>query len=101
MKKRRNKIKKRVTYTNREISGLPDKTNYKRLDKVSDKDIDYSDIPETNKDLWSKAKIVDPGTKKAISLRVDTDVLKWFKLQQGRYQRLINRVLRQYMDSQK
>jgi uncharacterized protein (DUF4415 family) len=98
-------MKKRCKQTKKQMrekqSRLSDKTNYKRLETMSDKDIDYSDIPETNKTLWSKAKIVDPGKKQPISFRVDNDVLTWFKSQQGRYQQLMNRVLRQYMDTHK
>jgi uncharacterized protein (DUF4415 family) len=99
MKKQPNKKKRTVTYTNRGISRLKDKTNYHKLDNMSDSDIDYSDIPETDKAFWSKAEVIDAGKKKAISLRVDYDVLDWFKSKQGRYQRLINQVLRQYMNA--
>jgi uncharacterized protein (DUF4415 family) len=100
MKKPRNKIKKqRVVYTSRAIAKLKDNTDYKKLDQMSEKDIDYSDIPETSKELWAQAELIDPGKKKAISLRVDNDILDWFKSQKGRYQRLINHVLRQYMNT--
>ena len=40
-------------------------------------------------------------TKTAISLRVDQDVLEWFKAQGDGYQTRINAVLRTYMDAQK
>lgn len=65
---------------------------------MSDDDIDYCDLPELDNDFWTKAKVVD-HVKKPISLRVDIDVLDWFKHQDGRYQKLINYVLRQYMNA--
>lgn len=74
------------------------KTDFAKMDAMSDRDIDYSDIPELDNDFWTKAKVVD-HTKQPISLRVDTDVLDWFKHQDGRYQKLINQVLRQYMNA--
>ena len=78
-------------------SKVKDLTDYDKLDRMSDDDIDYSDIPEMDEAFWANARIEDPGKKKAISLRIDKDVLEWFKHQGGRYQRLINLVLRQYM----
>lgn len=89
---------KRVRYTEKQLRDMKDQTDYQKLDHMQDGDIDYSDIPETDELFWAKAKVSDPGPKKAISLRVDEDVLKWFKHQGGRYQRLMNQVLRQYMN---
>ncbi len=49
---------------------------------------------------WSKATVVIPPAKAAISLRLDTDVLAWFKAQGRGYQTRINAVLRSYMEAQ-
>jgi uncharacterized protein (DUF4415 family) len=46
---------------------------------------------------WSDAVLVIPAKKKAISIRVDEDVLDYFKSQGEGYQRRINAVLRSYM----
>jgi len=46
---------------------------------MRDEDIDTSDIPELDERFWNNAKIVLPKHKKAISLRVDEDMLSWFK----------------------
>lgn len=102
MKKKQTKKNKQPTtvkYSKEELKQLKDKTNYAKLDALKDSEIDYSDIPETNEAFWANARIYDPGKKKAISLRVDEDVLNWFKDQDGRYQSLINQVLRQYVNS--
>ena len=55
---------------------------------------ELADLPE---DFWDEATVVEPTLKKPISLRVDADVLKWFKMQGPRYQSRINAVLRSYM----
>ena len=71
----------------------------KRLDALKDDAIDYSDIPETDAAFWAGADLY-VGGKKAISLRVDEDVLAFFKAQGKGYQTAINKVLRQYMVAQ-
>ena len=71
----------------------------KEIEALSDDDIEFSDIPELDEDFFKNAKLVErkPRTE-AISIRIDTDVLQWFK-QEGKekgYQTLINDVLRTY-----
>jgi uncharacterized protein (DUF4415 family) len=51
-------------------------------------------LPE---DFWASAEIVEPIAKQPISLRVDADVLDWFKAQGPRYQSRMNAVLRSFM----
>jgi uncharacterized protein (DUF4415 family) len=46
---------------------------------------------------WSEAVLVVPPKKQAISIRLDEDVLDFFKSEGGGYQRRINAVLRSYM----
>ena len=50
---------------------------------------------------WSKAVLVIPPKKKAISIRVDEDVLDYFKNEGAGYQRRINAVLRSYMQQKR
>ena len=47
---------------------------------------------------WSDAVPVVPPKKKAISIRVDPDVLAYFKNEGAGYQRRINAVLRSYVE---
>jgi uncharacterized protein (DUF4415 family) len=75
------------------------KTEIKTLASMPDEVIDTSDIPETTD--WSKAivgKYYRP-VKKQVTLRLDADMLEWFKTQGGKYQTQINLVLRHYMES--
>jgi uncharacterized protein (DUF4415 family) len=48
---------------------------------------------------WSKAVFVDAPAKQPISIRLDADILDFFKSKGSGYQSRINRVLRHYMDS--
>ena len=57
-------------------------------------DPDWEEFRDIN---WSDAVLVLPVKKKAISIRVDVDVLDYFKSQGEGYQGRINAVLRSYM----
>lgn len=57
---------------------------------------DLIDLPS---DFWDDAMVVWPQPKEAISLRVDQDVLKWFRGGGPRYQTRMNAVLRSYMSA--
>lgn len=74
-------------------------TDLKKLDKMRDADIDYSDIPELDDDFFKHAKVTMPQRKKQIALRVDTDVLEWMKAQGKGYQSRINAILRAYYEA--
>lgn len=47
--------------------------------------------------FWKGAKVVWPETKQLTSLRIDPEVLVWFKAQGKGYQTRMNAVLRAYM----
>ena len=74
------------------------KTDWQRLSRMRDQDIDASDIPELDEAFFRQAEIRIPA-KQSVTLRVDTDVLEWFKSQGKGYQTRINNLLRQYMES--
>ena len=76
------------------------RTDWDRLDRMDDSEIDYSDIPETNENFWQSAKLVIPENKARISIRLDNEVLAWFKSQGKGYQTKINAVLKSYVDAQ-
>ncbi|MGB5084643.1 MAG: BrnA antitoxin family protein [Methylocystis silviterrae] len=50
---------------------------------------------------WSKAEVVTPPKKQAISIRLDQDLIDYFKSQGPGYQRRINAVLRSYVKQRK
>lgn len=78
-------------------------TDWDRLDAMTDEDIDLSDSPEITPEMFANA-IVRRGLKptlpkEQITLRVDSDVLQWFKTQGRGYQTKINALLRAYMEA--
>ncbi|HLA01655.1 MAG TPA: BrnA antitoxin family protein [Aestuariivirga sp.] len=52
-------------------------------------------------EFWSKAKLVMPRAKEAVSLRVDADVLDWFRSQGPGYLTRMNAVLRSFVDAKR
>lgn len=78
-------------------------TDWERLDTMTDEDIDFSDSPEIKPEQFAKA-IVRQGlpvdkSKAQVTLRIDSDVLEWFKSQGKGYQTKINSLLRAYMEA--
>ena len=59
---------------------------------------ELADLPS---DFWDDAEVTIPEPKEAISLRVDRDVLTWFREAGPRYQTRMNAVLRSYMNSKR
>lgn len=81
------------------------RTDWERVDALKDKDIDLSDIPEVSPEMFARAIVrrgLKPVSRKAqLTLRVDSDVLDWFRKQGQGYQTKINALLRAYMDAHK
>lgn len=75
------------------------RTNWKKIDSLPDSKIDYSEIPELDARFFSQA-IHWPGRKQQITLRLDPDILAFFRLHGKGYQTTINAVLRRYMEAQ-
>lgn len=79
------------------------KTDWARVDALTDAEIeasiandpDWADFKDVD---WSEAVLVIPPKKKAISIRVDEDVLNYFKKQGAGYQRRMNAVLRSFVE---
>jgi len=76
------------------------KSDLSRIDRMSDTDIDYSDIPSLDKSFLKKATVPWPPVKKQLTIRVDADILAWLRAQGKGYQTRINRILRVLMESQ-
>lgn len=75
-----------------------------RLDAVAampDEQIDYSDAPTLPDAIWMTAATALPHTKKQITLRIDAEVLEFFKHTGKRYQTRMNAVLRSYVEAHK
>ena len=80
-------------------------TDWVRLKTMKDSEIDFSDSPELTPDQFARA-IVRRGLqtvprKSQLTLRLDQDVLEWFRQQGQGYQTQINALLRAYMNAHK
>lgn len=76
-------------------------TDWHALRTMSDSDIHAGiendpDAHATDEDFWKEAKVVYPKPKKVVTVRLDADLLEWFRLESG-YQTRINAILRAYM----
>jgi uncharacterized protein (DUF4415 family) len=87
--------------TKREREPVRGRANLARLRRpTSDAAIERTSPPELAglpDDFWDDAVVVDPAGKQPISLRLDEDVLTWFRQRGPGYQTRINQVLRSYM----
>ena len=79
-----------------EIRKQKSRTDWDRLRRKGD----YEGAPEIDVD-WSKAEVVTPEPKKLISLRLDADIVEFFRSQGKGYQTRMNAVLRSYMEAQR
>ncbi len=80
------------------------RTNWKRLRSLTDKQIRAglrkdSEVHPTDESFWANAKLVLPRSKKTVTMRLDADLLDWFRSNPG-YQTRINAILRAYMEAQ-
>jgi uncharacterized protein (DUF4415 family) len=78
-------------------------TDWERLDAMTDEETDLSDCPAVTAEMFAQG-IVRKGlqpklTKEQVTLRIDKDVLEWFKAQGKGYQTNINQLLRAYMQA--
>ena len=70
------------------------------LAALPDDEIDTSDIPELDDEFWQKAVLILPEGKERLTLRLDRDVVDFFKRGGRGYQTRINAVLRAYIKAQ-
>lgn len=84
---------------------LEDRSNWARVDAMSDEELtaaaesDPDARPYTDEE-WAKVELIRPS-KVPVGLKLDSDVLDWFKARGRGYQTRINAVLRRYMEAQR
>jgi len=101
MKTAKHKEPKMVVYRREPGSPLTakQKANLEELARMPEHEIDTSDIPEWTDEMWKRAvrgRFYRP-VKKAVSLRLDADVIDWLKKDGKGYQSRANRILREMM----
>jgi uncharacterized protein (DUF4415 family) len=73
------------------------KTDWDRLNAMTDDEIDYSDIPPLGEGFFEKAELVIPASEARSFVKLDADVLAYFQAQSPQYATLINSLLRAHM----
>jgi uncharacterized protein (DUF4415 family) len=81
-------------------------TDWDRVEAMTEDDIernaaDDPDNPPWTDEDWARARVVFPQGKAPVTLRLDKDIIAWFKSQGRGYQTRINAVLRAFVAAQK
>ncbi len=88
-----------------EARKLKGHTDWDRLRSMTEEELERAIAEDRESDAsdfdWDKAVMVLPHPKKAVSIRLDQDVLEFFKAAGRGYQTRINAILRSYMNAQK
>lgn len=85
----------------RQTSPSKGRADLERLRRMGEEEVaetsprELRDLPE---ELWDAVRVVTPLEKQAISIRLDRDILDYFRAAGPRYQSQINAVLRSYVD---
>jgi uncharacterized protein (DUF4415 family) len=99
--KEKNIVKRTLDLNNPPELSTEQKARLDALAAMPDEQIDYSDAPYLPNAVWTKASEQLPRTKKQITLRIDAEVLEFFKHKGARYQSRMNAVLRSYVEAHK
>jgi uncharacterized protein (DUF4415 family) len=75
------------------------KTNWEQVDKLTDSEIDTTEIPPLTKRFFERAKKRPADKLIAITVHLDPLVLEWFKAQGNDYEKRINAALRLYAET--
>ena len=75
------------------------KTNWEKVDALTDDQIDTSDIPPLGESFFARAKWRKPAKPVTVTVHLDPEVLAWFKAQGDQYEQKINAALRIYAEA--
>jgi uncharacterized protein (DUF4415 family) len=74
-------------------------SDWERIDAMTEGDIDTTDMPPLGDDFFRNAKLQLPEGKTSVTIRLDSEVVKWLKSSGRGYQTKINAILRTYMNA--
>lgn len=89
---------RRATATKTPTKGRADLARLRRTSDVEIARTAPHELRALPDDFWQGARVVTPVTKQAISIRLDEDVIAWFRETGPKYQTRINAVLRSYVE---
>jgi len=90
----------------KQLAKMKDETDWARVRALTDEDIERAVAEDPDQSFWTdedwaNARVVWPQGKAPVTLRLDRDIIAWFKLQGRGYQTRINAVLRGFVEAQK
>lgn len=90
----------------KDLHKMKDLTDWKRVRAMTEEDIQRAaasdpDAPMTTEADWANARVVWPAGKEPVTIRIDKDILEWFRKRGRGYQSRINAVLRAFVEAQK
>jgi uncharacterized protein (DUF4415 family) len=76
------------------------KSDLKRIDAMTDENIDYSDITPLSDEFLTQETVSFSPSKQQLTIQLDQDILEWLKAQGKGYETQINHILREVMERQ-
>ena len=76
-----------------------DRTDWERLRREAEQGVEPDPDPDEGEFDWSRARVVLPASKTGVYMRLDDDIIAFFKEQGRGYQTRINAVLRGYVEA--
>jgi len=90
----------------KQLAKMKDLTDWDRVNAMTEEEIERNaledpDNPPWTEEEWARARVVFPQGKAPVTLRLDKDIIAWFKSQGRGYQTRINAVLRAFVEAHK
>ena len=79
----------------------PSETNWARVDALTDDTVDTTDIAPLRECFFSQATLRVPRDLVPVTVKLDPEVVAWFKAQGGDWEQRLNAALRVYAESHK
>ena len=105
MVKKSNTVRYSAKAIREKVTRGEDRTDWNKIKTTSARALKASikaDVDDVTDELdWTQAIVGIPAPKDQISIRIDHDVLEWFKANGKGYQTLMNNVLRAFVQSRR
>jgi len=103
MRKRKGTVRYTAKQIKAKIAHGEDRTNWEKADGVTGAKLEASiraDVDDVDGEAdWTRSIVGIPARKDHINIRVDHDVLEWFRSNGKGYQTLMNNVLRAFVQT--
>ena len=105
MKKKSDTVRYTVNQIKTKIARGEDRTNWRKANAITGEKLEASikaDVDDIREEPeWAQTVMGVPAPKDHINIRIDHDVLEWFKANGRGYQTLMNNVLRAFVNSRR